>query len=234
VAPIQGHDAILGMPFLASENILIDAAKGRLILPEKSTTHEATKDEGGRSGEHEKAQLTGRTLTPPNTRTPMIKVIPSKQQAHKEADNTNKRPNGLPRTPSIDTELAKKTHERLLKEYPEVFTDKLPDKPPHPSAPQHRIRLKDENKAINGRTFRTPGIFLNKMLEFIEEHLAAGRIRPSSSNMSAGTWMVAKKDSNAFPRVVHDYRALNENTIKDHTPLPRQDEIMKAAAGGKI
>jgi hypothetical protein len=46
--------------------------------------------------------------------------------------------------------------------------------------------------------------------------------------------MVPKKDQNAFPRVVHDYRALNDNTIKDHTPFPRQDEIIALSSKGKF
>jgi hypothetical protein len=36
IAPIKNHDAILGMPFLASEKILIDPANKRVILPKKS------------------------------------------------------------------------------------------------------------------------------------------------------------------------------------------------------
>jgi hypothetical protein len=44
----------------------------------------------------------------------------------------------------------------LVNEYPDVFADKLLNKPPHPKAPQHRIILKDENKSINGRAFRIP------------------------------------------------------------------------------
>jgi len=36
-----------------------------------------------------------------------------------------------------------------------------------------------------------------------------------------------------MPRVVHDYRALNENTVKDHTPLPRQDLIIRQLAKAK-
>ena len=35
------------------------------------------------------------------------------------------------------------------------------------------------------------------------------------------------KDLTAMPRVVHDYRMLNENTVKDHTSLPRQDQILR-------
>jgi hypothetical protein len=30
-----------------------------------------------------------------------------------------------------------------------------------------------------------------------------------------------------MPRVIHDYRILNENMVKDHTPLPRQDQILR-------
>ena len=46
--------------------------------------------------------------------------------------------------------------------------------------------------------------------------------------MAAGTWMILKaKDLIAMPRIVYDYRMLNENTVKDHTPLPRQDQILR-------
>jgi hypothetical protein len=45
--------------------------------------------------------------------------------------------------------------------------------------------------------------------------------------MATGTWMIPKpKDLIAISRVVYDYRILNENTVKDHTPLPRQDQIL--------
>src|SRR5579859_4816349 len=57
--------------------------------------------------------------------------------------------------------------------------------------------------------------------------LVTGRIRPSQSPYAAGTLLVSKKDPNAPPRVVHDYRALNDNTIKDDTPLPHQDDIIR-------
>ena len=40
VAPLQDHDVILGMPFLASENILIDPAHGKIILPANESDKE--------------------------------------------------------------------------------------------------------------------------------------------------------------------------------------------------
>ena len=50
--------------------------------------------------------------------------------------------------------------------------------------------------------------------------------------------MRPKKDPEADPHAVHDYQALNEKTVKDHTLLPRQDEILEllvnAVVRGKI
>ena len=34
VAPLKEHDAILGMPFLADEGILIDPAQRKIVLPQ--------------------------------------------------------------------------------------------------------------------------------------------------------------------------------------------------------
>jgi predicted nucleotidyltransferase len=50
-----------------------------------------------------------------------------------------------------------------------------------------------------------------------------------SSSASSDTFRVTtpKADVTVDPRVVHDYRALNENMIKDNTPLPRQDAILE-------
>jgi hypothetical protein len=49
------------------------------------------------------------------------------------------------------------------------------------------------------------------------------------SSASSGTYrvMTTKTVVTVDSRVVHDYRALNENTIKDNTPLPRQDAILE-------
>jgi hypothetical protein len=106
--------------------------------------------------------------------------------------------------------------------------NKLPSfKGPRPGAPYHRIILKDPDKSINDHMFQLPERFLNHLAEFLQEYIDAGRIRPSSSNMTTGTWMISKpKDLIIMSRVVYDYRILNENTVKDHIPLPRQDQIL--------
>ena len=132
-----------------------------------------------------------------------------------------------------DTEYARLDAE-FKKEFKDVFSPKSSNKLPHPDAPRHRIVLKDPKKPINGRLLRVPRRYYTAMREFITENIACGRLRPSSSSIASGTFMVPKKDPKARPRTVHDYRMLNENTVKDHTPLPRQDEILESFVTAKV
>ena len=136
----------------------------------------------------------------------------------------------------LSTTDVRRYHEETIKEFPELFVDKLPPKSQqriNRDAPVHHIELKDPKKTINGRLFVLPEKFLNSMIDFLEEHLLAGHIRPSKSQFAAGTWMIPKKDPAAMSRIVHNYRALNDNTVKDHTPLPRQDLIIRQLARAK-
>jgi hypothetical protein len=201
------QDAILAMPFLKQEEIVIDAAHRHIILPDHDDSDADTD-----SDSPTKLELAEPSIDPQLT-------VPDPQEWQ----------------PSIAPERAQELHDQLVKEYPTVFADGLPiDKLPHPDAPRHRIILKDPDKAINGRLFKLPSRYLHHLKDFIDENLKAGRIRPSCSNMTAGTWMVLKKDPDARPRVVHDYRALNDNTVKDYTPLPDQDEVIRACARAKL
>ena len=65
----------------------------------------------------------------------------------------------------------------------------------------------------------------------VEELVAAGRIRPSTSPFGASAMLRDKKDKSR--RIVIDYRALNKWTRKDKYPLPRIDEMLDKLATGK-
>lgn len=56
------------------------------------------------------------------------------------------------------------------------------------------------------------------MKSYIEEELAKGFIRPSTSPASAGFFFVGKKDGGLCQCI--DYRGLNDITVKFHYPLP--------------
>lgn len=59
------------------------------------------------------------------------------------------------------------------------------------------------------------------METYINESLASGLIRPSSSPLGAGFFFVEKKDASLRPCI--DYRGLNQITVKNKTPLPLID-----------
>ena len=132
-----------------------------------------------------------------------------------DAANPTSSPTPGPISASEATELNKK----YIYEFGDVFSDKLPNKLPHPDAPRHRIVFEDDKMTVNGRMFRLPTRYWPLMMEFLEEHLKASRICPSSSHIASGTWMIPKEDPDVMPQVVHDYRSVNANTVKDHTPL---------------
>ena len=56
------------------------------------------------------------------------------------------------------------------------------------------------------------------MNAYVQESLAAGLIRPSSSPAGAGFFFVGKKDGSLRPCI--DYRGLNDVTVKNRYPLP--------------
>jgi len=72
----------------------------------------------------------------------------------------------------------------------------------------------------------------------IEQHLAAGRIRPSNSDYVLPAFIVPKSDPNVLPRWVNDYQKLNQNTVLDNHPLPLVNDILHDCANhsyyGKI
>ena len=272
VVPLQRHDVILGLPFLAAEGIIVDAAEGDIIIPENNTNLATlTPDPTPKTlAENPRPWLFSAPLrsqtkpllpysntalpflpyskTDPSTspKSTIIKTTNISSQIHQHATQLDASVNSLSTAPTsksnpkdtIKLEVAKQLHDQLIKEFHDVFTNKLPSQPPPPNAPQHRIELIDEKKTINGRMYRVATRYWKKMNDFLQGHLQAKRIRPSSSHIASGTWMIPKKDPLATPRVVHDYRDLNANTVKDHTPLPRQDEILelmaKAMIRGKI
>ena len=124
------------------------------------------------------------------------------------------------------------------KEFPDVFTLKRGGRLPPKGGPMHRIVLKDEKKPINGRLLWVPAKYYQPMRRFILENVRCRRLRLSTSHISSGTLMVPRSNPKDDPHMVHDYRQLNDNTVKDHTPIPRQDEtiemLVRAKVRGKI
>ena len=67
------------------------------------------------------------------------------------------------------------------------------------------------------------------MQEYVEAGLTSGILQPSVSPYGSMALIVKKKDGT--PRVVIDYRALNEVTVKNKYPLPLMDELFDRTQG---
>ncbi len=70
------------------------------------------------------------------------------------------------------------------------------------------------------------------MEAYINESLAAGIIRPSTSPAGAGFFFVGKKDGGLRPCI--DYRALNRITVRNRYPLPLMTSAFELLQDAKI
>ncbi|KAF8749953.1 hypothetical protein RHS01_09609 [Rhizoctonia solani] len=68
--------------------------------------------------------------------------------------------------------------------------------------------------------------------QHINEELATGKIRPSTSSAGAPVMFVKKADGSL--RLVVDYQKLNNVTHKNVYPLPRQDDLMAKLRNAKL
>ena len=73
---------------------------------------------------------------------------------------------------------------------------------------------------------------LKELKKQLEEQLQKGFIRPSSSPWGAPILFVEKKDSTQ--RLVTDYRAINEVTIKNKYPLPKINDLFDQLEGASV
>ncbi|KAJ8468870.1 hypothetical protein ONZ45_g17089 [Pleurotus djamor] len=122
----------------------------------------------------------------------------------------------------------------MKKEFADMFPDDIPPVKDLPGDVFHRFELKDPIKFVKNRSYSCPRKYVEFWKTLVDQHLKAGRIRPSDSPYASPAFLIPKADPLALPRWVNDYRELNENTVPDNFPLPRVDTILSDCAKGKI
>src|ERR1700710_1008690 len=100
------------------------------------------------------------------------------------------------------------------KEARNEFRDGFPVDIPHvtrlPDDVYHRFRLKDPENVIKCRLYACPKKYKDAWKQLLDQHLAAGRIRESSSEYCSPSVLIQKADPTVLPRWVNYYRAPNE------------------------
>ena len=119
----------------------------------------------------------------------------------------------------------------LLREYSDVF--QLPaGMPPFRGEEGHRINIVPGSAPPFRPGFRMNATELAELNGQLQELLEKGWIRPSSSMYGAPVLFVRKPDGSL--RMCIDYRALNQQTVRDRYPLPRIDELLDQLGGAAI
>jgi transposase InsO family protein len=95
---------------------------------------------------------------------------------------------------------------------------------------KHRIRLTDDTP-FKDKPRRIPPAMYDELKKHIQEMLAAGAIRHSTSPWASNVVLVRKKDGRL--RVCIDYRKLNARTIRDAYSIPLIDATLDSLSGAK-
>jgi hypothetical protein len=119
----------------------------------------------------------------------------------------------------------------LVCEFPDVFPEDLPGLPPERDV-EFVIELKPGTAPISRRSYRMPPNELAELKTQLQDFLAKGFIRPSSSPWGCPAIFVKKKEQTL--RMCVDYRPLNEVTIKNKYPLPRIDILFDQLTGARV
>ena len=103
--------------------------------------------------------------------------------------------------------------------------------------PEHRkydisIELQEDCKIPWGPIYTLSDPELETLRTYIDDSLAKGFIRPSTSPAGASLFFVKKKNGELRPVV--DYRALNKVTVKNRYPLPLIHEMLNHFSKAKI
>jgi len=119
----------------------------------------------------------------------------------------------------------------VVRDFPDVFPSELPGMPPDREV-EFTIELEPGTRPISKAPYRMAPRELEELRAQLDELLARGFIRPSSSPWGAPVLFVKKKDGSM--RLCIDYRDLNKVTVKNKYPLPRVDDLFDQLQGSTV
>ena len=242
-AQLHSDDVILGLPWLAATGAVIDFA-----------TRSVTLDH---NGSRCSISLAAGPLPPPiATGTPtatarLMDAVLALYSADLDGDdrishlalatvlrNTDDRGSMRPvDSAHASSEVAALTalRKRVLAEHADVFPDKLPAGLPPGRGHELRIELKPGARPPHRQPPRQNQKHAAFEAKWIKDMLANNHIKHSQSEYAAPHFYVDKGDSATTGeyRAVTDYRLLNDQTVKNHYPLPRADQLFDKLAHAK-
>ncbi|KAF1335872.1 reverse transcriptase, partial [Globisporangium splendens] len=120
----------------------------------------------------------------------------------------------------------------LVKEYEDIFPDKVPDELPFDRGVRHEIDILPGTKYCITRQWPLPREQVVAIDEFFAQRAEAGHVRESKSPHCSPTFCV-KKATGGW-RIVHAFNKLNDAAIPAQTPVPRKDMILDGMVGSTV
>jgi hypothetical protein len=251
ICPNLHTNVILGLDFLAKNKIVVDAELRTAIAKESnydllnppcitpckpiSSPHQRRQAEvkAIKSGQEQARKL--RRLV----HCELMAVFEENPERFNMEEYTTESPDIVA---SIRARIEQLAGEKILQsldaKYKKSFNDRFPTDIPHatklPTDVYHHIEIKPGRPISVGRAYSCPRKYREGWKTLIDQHVAAGRIRPSSSPYASPSFIIPKADPTVLPRWVNDYRKLNNLTVPDNYPLPRIDDILADCSRGKI
>ena len=131
------------------------------------------------------------------------------------------------REPTVNLE---RLRERWFTEFADILNGVPPELPPLREI-NHRIPLIDEGKRYYYHMPRCPDALKPQLMDKLRQYMDAGWWIPKAVPQAAPLICIPKKTGKI--RTVVDCRQRNDNTVKDVTPLPDQDQIRLDVARAK-
>ena len=131
----------------------------------------------------------------------------------------------IPINPELDPQQRSQI-ERLLQQYARVFRSEwglLND------GTAMKITPRPDAQPVSTAPFRNSPRARQAIEKLLKEMAARGRVEPSDSPWSSPVFVVYNKSNK--PRVVIDFRKVNQFVVRDAYPIPRQDEVLDAVRG---
>ena len=130
-----------------------------------------------------------------------------------------------------DRTSGQRPYAEVLEQYASVFAPLPPGIPPNRGV-EHHIDLTPGARPKAKPPYRLSQLEEEECIRQIQLYLKMGHIRPSKSPFGAPVLFVRKK--NGQLRLCIDYRALNDDTIRDRFPLPRIDDMLDQLHGATV
>ncbi|KAL0561256.1 hypothetical protein IC582_001678 [Cucumis melo] len=188
VLDMLDFDVILGMDWLAANHASIDCSRKEVAFSPPSMASFKFKGGGSRSLPHVISAIRASKLLSQGTWGILASVVDTRE---------------------VDVSLSS---EPVVRDYPNVFPEKLPGLPPHREV-EFAIELESGTVPISRAPYRMDPAEVKELKVQLQELLDKGFIRPSVSPWGAPVLFVKKKDGSM--RLCIDYRELNKLRIKD-------------------